>query len=133
MPPCPATVSLDQPAYTAHENQGELTITIERTGDLSLPEHVGYGVKQQDGQDGIDFHAIPNTYVTMAPGQQHVLLLGPDHRSGDRRARRCTRSPTCTAPGPAAAARNTNSIITILHDDPLAARDPPTRSASRPR
>ena len=45
--PTQGTVSLDQPAYTAHENQGELTITIERTGDLTLPEHVGYGVKRR--------------------------------------------------------------------------------------
>lgn len=49
--------------------QGELTITIQRTGDLTRAEHVGYGVKQQDAQDGIDFRAVPNTYITMAPGQ----------------------------------------------------------------
>src|SRR5262249_15302374 len=63
------TVELDHPAYTAHEYQGYLTITIVRTGDLSVAEHVGYGVKQQDGRNGIDFAVVNNTYITMQPGQ----------------------------------------------------------------
>src|ERR1700761_1119400 len=64
------TVSLNQSAYTADEYQGTLAVTIVRTGDLSGPEQVGYGVKQQDAQNGIDFDAIPNTYITMQPGQK---------------------------------------------------------------
>ena len=70
----PGTVSLDQPAYTAHESQGYLAITVQRTGDLSQAEHVGYGVKRQDAQPGIDFDVVPNTYITMAPGQQSVTF-----------------------------------------------------------
>jgi hypothetical protein len=65
----PGEVQLDQPAYTAHENQGYLTITIQRTGDLSGEEHVGYGVKRQDAQPGIDFDVVNNHYITFAPGQ----------------------------------------------------------------
>jgi endoglucanase len=122
-PSLSGTVSLDQPAYTAHENQGQLTITIQRTGDLTLPEHVGYGVKQQDGQDGVDFQAIPNTYVTMAPGQQTFSFSVPIIDQG------IDSTPVHAlaylyGAWPASAAGNTNSIITILHDDPLAARDP---------
>ena len=48
-PGASGSVGLDQPAYVAHEDQGWLTITIKRTGDLGATEHVGYGVKQQDG------------------------------------------------------------------------------------
>ena len=65
----PGTVSLDQPAYTAHENQGSLTITIQRTGDLSGEEHVGYGVKRQDAQPGIDFDTVANQYITSPPAR----------------------------------------------------------------
>src|SRR5437763_623888 len=57
-------VELDQPAYTAHENQGSLTITIRRTGDLRTEQHVGYGVKRQDAQSGIDFDTVANHYIT---------------------------------------------------------------------
>jgi endoglucanase len=116
------TVSLDASAYTAHENQGSLAITIERTGDLSVPEHVGYGVKQQDAQDGIDFTAIPNTYITMTPGQATYTFQVPIIDRG------------MDAPPVHALAYlygswpdtigTTNSLVTILHDDPLEVRDP---------
>ena len=33
----PGQVQLDQPAYTAHENQGYLMITIQRTGGSPGP------------------------------------------------------------------------------------------------
>jgi endoglucanase len=118
----PGTVSLDQPAYTAHENQGELTITIERSGDLSQTEHVGYGVKQQDGQDGIDFHALPSTYVTMAPGQRTFSFSVPIIDQGiDATPVHALAYLYGAWPEPLGV--NTNSIITILHDDPLAPRD----------
>jgi endoglucanase len=116
------TVSFDQPSYTAHENQGNLTITIQRTGDLTVAEHVGYGVKAVDAQPGIDFNLVSNTYAVFAPGQStytfnvqiideginatpvHALayLYGsyPDSRGADN-----------------------NAPITILHDDPAQARD----------
>lgn len=63
------TVSLDQPAYTANENQGTLAITVQRTGDLSQAEHVGYGVKRQDAQPGIDFDTIPTPTSRSRPGR----------------------------------------------------------------
>ena len=116
------TVSLDQSAYTAHENQGNLTITILRTGDLSGAEHVGYGVKQQDAQDGIDFDAIPNTYITMDPGVASYSFQVPIIDRGMN-----------TTPVHALAylygswpdsIGTTNSVVTILHDDPLDVRNP---------
>jgi endoglucanase len=116
------TVSLDQSAYTAHENQGYLTITIQRTGDLSGAEHVGYGVKRQDAQPGIDFDLVPNTYITMAPGQSsatfqvHIIDQG------------ITATPVYAlaylySAWPQGLGAYHNSLITILHDDALAPRD----------
>jgi endoglucanase len=117
------TVSLDQAAYTAHENQGSLTITIVRTGDLSTPEQVGYGVKQQDAEDGIDFTAIPNTFITMAPGQStytfQVAIIDQGINATPVRALAYLYGGYPTPLG-----ASTNSVVTILHDDPIEARDP---------
>jgi endoglucanase len=114
-------VSLDQPAYTAHENQGYLTITIKRSGDLRGEEHVGYGVKQQDGQDGIDFDVIPNTYITLAPGQSsysfNVRIIDQGMNATPVHALAYVYGSWPDALGP-----NHNSLITIRHDDPLQSR-----------
>lgn len=119
----PGMVELDQPAYTVHEDQGYLTITIERTGDLSGQEHVGYGVKQQDAENGIDFDAIPNTYITMQPGQSSysfnvkIIDRGIDATPVHALAYLYGSWPDSLGP-------NNNSMVTILHDDALAVRDP---------
>ena len=116
------TVSLDQPAYTAHESQGTLTITIVRSGDLSATEHVGYGVKQQDAQDGIDFTAIPNTYITMGPGvrtysfQVPIIDRGMNATPVHALAYLYGSWPDSIG--------TTNSLVTILHDDTLDPRNP---------
>ena len=123
------TVSFTQPSYTASENQGHLTITIERTGDLGVTKYIGYGVKRQDAQPGIDFNPVPNADATFAPGQSsfsfsvqiidqgmnaptspvHALAyLFNDGKDG--------------ADSPSLGASN-NAPITILRDDPLQARD----------
>jgi endoglucanase len=117
----PGSVSLDQPAYTAHEAQGSLPITIERTGDLSGEEHVGYGVKRQDAQPGIDFRTISNTYVTFAPGQSTVSFSVPII---DRGINSTPVHALAYLYGsyPDSLGANNNSLITILHDDPLALR-----------
>ncbi len=115
------TVSLDQSAYTAHENQGSLAITIVRTGDLSGAEHVGYGVKQQDAQDGIDFRAVPNTYITMQPGQATYTFQVPIIDRGMNATPVYALAYLYGAwPDPIG---TTNSLVTILHDDPLDIRN----------
>jgi endoglucanase len=81
---------------------------------------VGYGVKQQDAESGIDFVAIPNTYITMAPGQSTYTFDVPIIDQGIN-----------ATPVHALAylygswpdtIGTTNSLVTILHDDPLQAR-----------
>jgi len=116
------TVSLNQSAYTVHEDQGTLSITIERTGDLSVAEHVGYGVKQQDAQNGIDFDAVPNTYITMSPGQSTYTFQVPIIDRGiDATPVHALAYLYSSWPD---AIGTTNSLVTILHDDPLAVRNP---------
>jgi endoglucanase len=115
-------VSLDQSSYTAHENQGYLTITIIRTGDLLGTEHVGYGVKQQDARDGIDFTAIPNTMISMPPGDLFYTFQVPIIDQGMNATPVQALAYLYTA-WPAPASGNTNAVITILHDDPLQPRD----------
>jgi endoglucanase len=114
----PGTVSLDQPAYTAHEAQGSLLIAIERSGDLSGKEQVGYGVKRQDAQPGLDFHPISNTYVTFAPGEStltfRVQIIDQGINSTPVHA-----LAYLYGSHPDRTGANDNSLITILHDDPL--------------
>lgn len=121
--PSPGAVELDQPAYTAHEDQGYLTITIVRSGDLSGQEHVGYGVKQQDAINGIDFDAIPNTYITMQPGQSsytfNVRIIDRGMNGTPVHALAYLYGSWPDKLGP-----NNNSMITILRDDGVEPRDP---------
>ncbi len=121
-PKVPGTVSLDQATYTAHEAQGYLTITIERTGNLSGEEHVGYGVKQQDGRNKVDFDAIGNTYITFQPGQKsysfNVKIIDEGLNATAVHALAYLYGSWPDALGP-----NHNSMITILRDDPLQPRD----------
>lgn len=117
------TVSLDQSSYTAHENQGYLTISIVRTGNLLVPEQVGYGVKQQDGRNRIDFDAIPNTYITMLPGQAvHTFQVRIIDQGIDGTPVHALAYLYGGYPAPLGA--NTNSLVKILHDDPVQQRDP---------
>jgi endoglucanase len=118
----PGSVQLDQPDYTAHENQGYLTITIQRTGDLSGEEHVGYGVKRQDAQPGIDFDTIGNKSIVLAPGQStytfNVRIIDQGMNGTPVGALAYLFSSWPDSLGP-----NSNSPITILHDDPIEPRD----------
>ena len=117
------TVSLDQSSYTAHENQGYLTITIQRTGDLSGEEHVGYGVKRQDAQPGIDFELVPNTYAVFVPGQSSYSFIVPIIDQG-MNATPVQALAYLYGSYPDSLGASNNSPITILHDDPLQPRDP---------
>ena len=116
------TFSLDAPSYVAHENQGTLAITIQRSGDLTLPAVVRYGVKQQTAIDGHDFVAIPNSDATFLPGQSTYTFQVKIIDRGQN-------SPPLTAlaylygPYPGQLGANTNSLITIERDDPLDPRD----------
>ncbi|MGH3261290.1 MAG: glycoside hydrolase family 6 protein, partial [Trebonia sp.] len=82
----------------------------------------GYGVKQQDARDGIDFKAIHNTYITIPAGQSsyqfQVQIIDQGINATPVHALAYLYG---AYPQPLGA--NHNSLITILHDDPIAPRD----------
>ncbi len=117
-----ADVAYDAPAYTAHESQGYLTLTIHRA-DASGVEHVGFGVRKADGLPGINYDLVPKTYVVMAPGQStysfQMRIYDRDERSQPVHAVAYLYG---AYPEPLSA--STNTPITILRDDPLDTRNP---------
>jgi hypothetical protein len=60
----PGRVYFSQTSYTAHENEGELSITIAR-GDDSVAEQVRYGVRHVDAEPGLDFDTVGNTLAQL--------------------------------------------------------------------
>ncbi len=127
----PACVFLNRTSYIAHENQGMLRITIERT-DTSAPEQIRYGVRHLDAQPHRDLATVPNTYVVMQPGQASYTF---DVKIIDRGM---TATPVyaiayiygsnpdtlCDASGRRYRHGPVDSRITIRRDDPLDPRDP---------
>jgi endoglucanase len=126
----PGDVYFTQTSYTAHENMGELPITIART-NTSVGEDVRYGVRHLDAEGGLDLQTVGNTLVHFYPGQaSHTFYVKIVNRGmnavpvyadaylfgsypqklGDANGKTYDRGPV-------------NSKITILRDDPLDARD----------
>jgi endoglucanase len=127
----PGCVFLSQTFYTAHEDQGELQITIDRTNPTGQ-EQIRYGVRHLDSQPGLDLDTVPNTYLVMQPGQASATF---DVRIIDRGM---NASPVyamayiygsypdrlCDATGRRYRHGPVNSRITIRRDDPLDPKDP---------
>jgi endoglucanase len=126
----PGSVYFTQTSYIAHENQGELPITIARS-DASVAEDVRYGVRHADAQPGLDLETVGNTLAHFEPGQSTytfnvkiidrgmsatpvqaiAYLFGSYPQSlGDATGKTYARGPI-------------DSPITILRDDPLEARN----------
>jgi endoglucanase len=127
----PGCVSLSETSYTAHEDQGELQITIDRTNTAGQ-EQIRYGVRHLDSQPGLDLDTVPNTYLVMEPGQASatfdVRILDRGMNAGPVYAiayiygsdpdRLCDTTGKRYRHGPV------NSRITILRDDPLDPKNP---------
>ena len=117
----PGTVSLDQSAYTVHENQGELQITIVRSTPQG-EENLGYGVHRADAVPGQDFDTVGNTYIHMASGQRTYTFTVHIYDNG-------MNAPAVHALAylygawPQPMTYPHQSRITILRDDPIAQRD----------
>jgi endoglucanase len=126
----PGCVYLGQTSYVAHEDQGELQITVERS-DPSGEEQIRYGVRHLDSQPGLDLDTVPNTYAVMAPGQASITF---DVRIIDRGMNATPvyamayiygsdPDTLCDAAGKHYRHGPVDSRITILRDDPLQPRD----------
>jgi endoglucanase len=116
------TVSFSAPAYTANESAGQFWVTITRSATDGT-EEVRYGVHQRSAQSPWDFTAVDNTLALLVPGQASCQfpvsitdngMNGPSveavaYMFGSSRAALPEDPDTAT--------------ITILRNDPLAARD----------
>jgi endoglucanase len=126
----PGRVYFTQTAYTAHENQGELPITIARSDD-SVGEDVRYGVRHVDAQPGLDLETIGNTLVHFEPGQStatfnvKIIDRGMNAPPVGAIAYLFGSSPQSLgdATGKTYANGPINSPVTILRDDPLDTRN----------
>lgn len=124
-------VYLSQTSYVAHEDQGELQITIDRSDD-SEQEQIRYGVRHLDAQSGLDLDTVPNTYAVMQPGQSSVTfdvkiidrgmnatpVYAMAYIYGSDPDRLCDATGERYRHGPV------DSKIKILRDDALQPRDP---------
>jgi hypothetical protein len=116
------TVSLGGPSFLAHENQGVLAITINRT-QTDRSGWIYYGVHRQDALRGLDFWPVPGTQIHFEAGQSsvsfnvHIIDNGinstPVHAMAYLYG-----SDSANAIGTGKAQ------VTILRDDPLDQRDP---------
>ena len=126
----PGDVYFTQTSYTAHESQGELSITIARSNDSSA-EQVRYGVRHLDAQPGLDLDPIGNTLVQFQPGQTSstftvkIIDRGMNATPVQAVAYLFGSSPQSLgdATGKTYAHGPVDSPITILRDDPLEARN----------
>jgi hypothetical protein len=124
-------VYLSQTSYVAHEDQGELAITIDRTDD-SQGEQIRYGVRHLDAVPGVDLDTVPNNYTYMQPGQSSftfdVKILDRGINAGPVYADAYIFGSYPQAMGDATgkvyAHGPVSSQIKILHDDTLQPRDP---------
>ncbi len=127
----PGEVYLSQTQYVAHENQGELAITIERTND-SEGEQIRYGVRHMDAIPGVDLDTVGNTFVYMQPGQSSytfdVKIIDRGINAGpvwaDAYIFGSDPEALADATGKVYAHGPVNSKIKILRDDGLEPRDP---------
>jgi endoglucanase len=127
----PGQVYFSQTAYTAHENQGELAITIARSDD-SVAEDVRYGVRHVDAQPGLDMVPIGNTLAHFEPGQStytfnvKIIDRGMNATPVNAIAYLFGSYPQALgdATGKTYARGPIDSPITILRDDPLDPRNP---------
>jgi endoglucanase len=71
-----ASVHLDSTSLVAGENQGRLTVTVDRTGSLLGIEHVYYGTHKLDSTPGIDYLNVGGLLLFL-PGQRTATFTIP--------------------------------------------------------
>ncbi len=118
------TTALSQPSYSINEDAGSYPITIVRTGEVSQPEVVYYGVTIQGAQAGDSFDPIANTRAVIPAGRRsftfHVTIR-------DQGINGPTRYATAYIFGPSLGTVGSPSKATLdlLQNDPLQSRDQP--------
>lgn len=119
----PGTIAFSQADYTVHENQGYATITIHRS-DASAEAWIGYGVRQANATNRVDFDVVPNSQAHFLPGQANYSVSVHIYDRGMN-----TPGSTVHATAylfgayPQTIGDPREATITILRDDPLEQRD----------
>jgi hypothetical protein len=116
------TTSLSAPAYVANEDAGTLPITIVRTGNLSRPETIHYGVTVKGAQAGHSFDTIGNTQAVIPAGRRSYTFNMTVHDQGINGP---PRFGTAYIFGPNTGTIGANHRVPIefLQNDPLQTRD----------
>jgi VCBS repeat-containing protein len=71
------TVSLAAQEISVAETAGQVLVTFKRTGDLSTPVTITYGVTDDTAVNGVDYTAPAFGDVTIPVGQDHVSITIP--------------------------------------------------------
>ena len=117
------SVFFSSSVYRANENAGQFAVTIERTGDLSNPEVVYYGVTNKSSTAGSNFDKIPNSEADFAPGQSTFTFNVTIHDQGINGPMRTARAYLYGA-HPQPLGTPSQAIIDLLQNDPLGVKNP---------
>ena len=130
----PGTIAFSQADYTVHENQGYATITIHRS-DASAEAWIGYGVRQANATNKVDFDVVPNSQAHFLPGQANYSVSVHIYDRGMNTPGSTVHATAYLfGAGPQTIGDPREATITILRDDPLEQRDDanPLKSSPAP-
>jgi len=116
------TVSFSSAVYRVNENAGQFAVTVVRTGDVSQPGFVHYGVTNRTAEAGDNFQKIPNTELDFAAGQSTATFNVTIHDQGINGPMRTARAYLYYA-RPQSLGAITSAQLDLLQNDPLDVRD----------
>ncbi len=116
------TVSFSSDTYNASENVGQFVVTVNRTNTTGT-ETVYYGVTNKSSGAGTNFVPISNGTLIFLPGQSTASFDVTINDQGINGPMRTARAYLYGA-HPQPLGSQSQAIIDLLQDDPLAAKDP---------
>ncbi len=108
--------------YRANEDAGKFAVTVQRTGDLSNPEVVYYGVTNKSSEAGNNFDKIGNSELDFAPGQSIATFNVTINDQGINGPMRTARAYLYGA-HPQPLGSPSQAIIDLLQNDPLSVKN----------
>lgn len=116
------SVSFSSAVYRVNENVGKFAVTVVRTGDLSQPETVYYGVTNMSSEAGNNFDKVPNSTLVFAPGQSTATFNVTINDQGINGPMRTARAYIYGA-HPQHVGSISKAQLDLLQNDPLDVRD----------
>lgn len=117
------SVSFSSAVYQVNEDVGQFAVTVNRTGDLSRPEVVYYGVTNKSSEAGDNFDKISNSELDFAPGQSSATFNVTIHDQGINGPMRTARAYLYGA-HPQPLGSPNQAELDLLQNDPLDVKDP---------